>query len=49
MGNRDVPFDDEAKCDSCGQLGAYDFMGDYLCPNCAEKAIGESEPYAEVG
>ena len=34
MGDRTVPFDQEAICDGCGQQGAYDFMGDYYCDKC---------------
>ena len=41
MSDRTVPFDDEAICDICGKVGAYDFMGDLLCPECAEKSIEE--------
>lgn len=33
--NRNIPFDANAKCESCGVLGAYDFMGDELCHKCA--------------
>lgn len=36
MGNRTVPFDKECKCDVCGQSGAYDFMGDYICSDCLD-------------
>jgi hypothetical protein len=49
MGDRDVPFDENAICDICGVKGTYDFMGDLLCPKCAEKAMGESEPYNRCG
>lgn len=31
---RNVPFNPEAKCDHCGGAGAFDFMGDYYCPEC---------------
>lgn len=37
MGSREVPFDKDEKCDLCGAVGAFDFMGDLLCPACAEK------------
>jgi len=37
--SREVPFDEAAKCDECGKIGAYDFMGDLLCPECAEKIL----------
>ena len=33
--SREVPFDKEAECDVCGATGAYDFMGDYTCADCA--------------
>jgi len=38
--SRDVPFDEKAKCDSCGEVGAYDFLGDVLCPTCAARICG---------
>lgn len=41
--NRTVPFDVDAKCDVCGKEGAYDFMGDYLCPECSIQEIKERE------
>jgi len=41
--SRDVPFDDDAICDVCGKEGAYDFIGDYLCPECVEKVIERDE------
>jgi len=47
--SRDVPFDAKAICDNCGGKGAYDFMGDLLCPKCAEKAIGKPEPCNRCG
>lgn len=31
---RDVPYDPDEKCDKCGKRGAFDFMGDYICPDC---------------
>ena len=34
--SREVKFDKNAICDNCGAIGAYDFMGDYLCEKCAE-------------
>lgn len=39
---RDVPFKVDAICDGCGAKGAYDFMGDYACPACAEKDIASN-------
>lgn len=43
MSSREVPFDDDAVCDDCGCLGAYDFMGDNLCPTCALVEDEEAE------
>lgn len=34
---REIPFDEEAKCDECGAQGAFDFMGDFYCKACIEK------------
>ena len=44
---REIPFDVKAKCDECGKLGAYDFMGDLLCPECADKLI-EPDPDTDI-
>jgi uncharacterized Zn ribbon protein len=40
---REVPFDETAHCEECGAHGAYDFMGDYLCPECADKALSKED------
>jgi len=48
MGSRDVPFDEEERCDVCGTQGAYDFYGDYFCGECAKKYIS-SEPCNRCG
>lgn len=32
--SRDVPYDPELECDMCGSKGAFDFYGDFLCPDC---------------
>ncbi len=42
MMNREVPFDEIAVCDDCDKVGAFDFMGDLLCPECAREAIEDS-------
>ena len=34
VGDREVPFEEDSICDSCGAKGAYDFMGDLLCLKC---------------
>ena len=31
---RDVPFEPNERCDNCGRLGAFYFMGDLLCSEC---------------
>ena len=33
---RDVPYEPNERCDNCGRLGAFDFMGDLLCPKCIQ-------------
>ena len=43
MGDRQVPFKKDAICDCCGKAGAFDFMGDLLCDECADiPAEGEN-------
>ncbi len=42
--SRDIPFDENAVCESCCKMGAYDFMGYELCVECAfpdRKSTGE--------
>ena len=39
--SRDIPYDPELQCDNCGAIGAYDFMGEYLCENCIDFHIEE--------
>lgn len=41
--SREVPFDEQAKCDNCGGVGAFDFMGDLLCPVCADAANDDED------
>ena len=42
--SRDVPFEENILCESCGKTGAYDFMGDFLCMECAfPAAAGKTE------
>ena len=41
--SREVPYDDEAYCDCCGSLGAFDFMGDFICGECLQKINEELE------
>jgi hypothetical protein len=37
MMDREIPYNENAECDLCGHIGAYDFMGDYLCDECIDK------------
>ena len=36
-------FDPDAICDHCGAKGAFDFMGDFLCAECAEDEWDDEE------
>ncbi len=47
MYGRDVPYDPDAICDVCGAKGAFDFMGDLRCPDCASKAAPDDESSKE--
>ena len=47
--NRDVLYDPDEVCDLCGKKGAFDFMGDLICPDCLSKDKNEdSENHLEV-
>lgn len=35
--SREVVFDENEKCDICGELGAFDFYGDIICQKCIDK------------
>lgn len=37
--SRSIPFDTKEKCEECGVVGSFDFMGDYLCDQCARQYI----------
>ena len=41
--SRDIPFDPKAICDICGNKGAFDFMGDLICPECLAEDKEEEE------
>ncbi len=45
--SRNVPFDKSAKCDECGAVGAFDFMGDYYCPKCLSAHRPDPQPCSE--
>jgi hypothetical protein len=39
--SREVEFDENEKCDICGKQGAWDFYGDFICPECYQKQYDE--------
>jgi tRNA(Ile2) C34 agmatinyltransferase TiaS len=45
MGSREVYLEDENKCDKCGKSPAYDFYGDYICPECLDKLQSTDEDF----
>ena len=48
--SKDVEFDKNEVCDICGKEGAYDFIGDLICPEClklcteGDKSVKVVEP-----
>ena len=30
-----ISYDEKLICDNCGKKGAFDFIGDYFCSDCA--------------
>ena len=56
MGSREAPYDKHKECDNCGEMGAHDFMGDYLCDKCVSHPDSDSviqkvglDAYTELG
>ena len=49
MADRSVPFDPNTSCDNCGTMGAFDFMGDYLCVRCSGRPLWEIEEMSRYG
>jgi hypothetical protein len=43
MAAREIPFNENETCDYCGAIGAYDFMGDFLCENCTDEYLEEMD------
>jgi|GEM_PF-6308042 hypothetical protein len=43
---RNVPFEKNLRCDGCGVLGAFDFMGDFYCVACMQD---DDSPVCECG
>ena len=32
--SKGVEYQPELRCDNCGELGAFDFMGGHICSDC---------------
>ena len=43
MSCRTVPYDEDAKCMFCNKKGAFDFVGDTICPDCAVELFEADE------
>lgn len=43
----EIEFYGEVICDGCGEQGAYDVMGDYLCTRCLNANIPAEELFDE--
>ena len=41
MTERTVPYNENATCDYCCKLGAWDFLGDFICQECIERIKDE--------
>ena len=41
--NREIEYLPEEECDVCGNIGAFDFMGDFLCSECANIYIDSDD------
>jgi len=39
--SKDIRFYPEVQCDNCDAVGAFDFMGDYLCEKCIDFQIDD--------
>lgn len=44
---RDIPFDEKARCDNCGQEGSLDFYGDNYCLDCLSEYEAPNCFYAD--
>lgn len=41
--SREIPYEPDLICDSCGKAGAFDFMGDAFCTQCSSSCVEKSE------
>ncbi|NPU90002.1 MAG: hypothetical protein HPY87_09020 [Fervidobacterium sp.] len=48
MSDRTVPFDKDEACDVCGKIGAFDFMGVLLCPECARNITSKDSDTPKI-
>jgi hypothetical protein len=39
-------YDFDARCEICGRLGAYDFVGEMICACCAQPPVDDDEDVA---
>ena len=42
MGGKEFKFCEDEKCDNCGEIGAFDIYGDYLCSDCLRNDESEA-------
>lgn len=43
MGNREVKWRDDEKCDYCKKFGAWDFYDDMICDDCLKELEKKSK------
>ena len=46
--SREISFDKDAFCGICGHHGAYDVMGDFICPRCLSLNIKRNNGNDEI-
>jgi hypothetical protein len=42
MGSREVYMEEDLQCDICGEYGAYNFYGGFICQKCLDKFKSKS-------
>lgn len=47
--DREIPYEDSCMCDICGEEGAYDLMGDYVCSTCLRHRKDRPPLFGETG
>jgi uncharacterized Zn finger protein (UPF0148 family) len=45
--DRTVQYNKDSVCDICGAKGAFDYMGDCICPKCLDEDEKEKEKTIE--